>query len=131
MNAIDKTMTIDDLRAALDECPTLYPPDDVREVLTEILYAAGTFYNYRTMSSHAGACWRALDLAAYLVRADGIDEKVAIEITDELGAIVCFAFAMDGLSDGTRARLWQIMEIADAGAGRPAGDDAGAVDTAA
>ena len=112
----DTTMTVDALLAALDRCKTLYPADDVREVLTEILYAAGNFFDNRTTSpagSYAGACWGVLCLAAYLVRAGDIDEKVAIEITDKLGSIASFTLeVVDGLSAATRARLEQIEHVA-------------------
>ena len=60
---------------------------------------AACLYDDRTLTpagSYAGACWRVLELAAYLVRADDIDEKVANEITDELGAIADFALKSTG-----------------------------------
>lgn len=105
-------MPITDLLAELDQCETLDPPSDVRKLLATILGWTAGFYDDRTLTpkgSYAGACWRVLNLAAYLIASvDDIDEAVAIEVIDELGSIASFTSEVSDLSAGTRAQLEQI-----------------------
>lgn len=112
---IDKTkMTVADLVAALYSAPSQAHPDEVREVLPKILYAAGSFYDGRDAADGyaCALCWT-LCLAASLVRADCINEKVADEIIAGLGAIAGFALEANGLSLATRVRLEQIEDAAE------------------
>jgi len=129
MMTLQTTMTVADLLTALAATDKL--PADVRKVLTEILYAAATFYQIH--DGYETACWPVLELAADLVLADDPDEWVADDIVannviSHLYRIAYGTLEMDGLSPANRAQLWQIKTDAGDGDGdgADAGDDDGA-----
>jgi hypothetical protein len=93
---------------------------EVQKLLPLILYWAAGYYSCieAFQNGHWAACWRALELAALLVRADDIVEEdakdcvAANEIIDWLALVALFVNEnRDGLKSETRAYLKQISDL--------------------